>query len=211
MNSPGLRRCAPDPWRCFPREPLAAPFGGDDTGCARCDQRRHAVGCRRRVAKITGKRRTTLHLGRADQIGGLDDPGPGPLQGFAFANHGAGRRGADDKPAVPLANAENAGDFLDIDDQARLGPAGAELTTDRSRRPGPSPRRGLRRKRRPPRPSTGQIIEHDLGVSQLTGRTLVQHRLAVERSAIWRGLRARRTRLHLRPDRATLSQSKRTR
>src|SRR5258708_9747882 len=102
-------------------------WAGDHAGRARGDQRRHAVGRRRRVAEITGKRRPTLHLSRADQIGGLDHPGPSPLQGFAFADHGAGRRGADDKTTVLLANAGDAGDLLDIDDQARLGPARAEL------------------------------------------------------------------------------------
>ena len=40
MDSPGLRRCAPEPWRYFTRKPLAAPFAGDDTGCARGDKRR---------------------------------------------------------------------------------------------------------------------------------------------------------------------------
>jgi hypothetical protein len=38
-----------------------------------------------------------------------------------------GRRGADDEAAVFLANAGDFGDLLDIDDQARLDPAGAQL------------------------------------------------------------------------------------
>ena len=107
---------------------LSPPLWAGDHACrASGDQRRHAVGRRRRVAEFAGKRRSTLHLGRADQIGRLDHSGPGPLQGFAFADHGAGRRCTDDKAAVPLANVGDAGDLLDIDDQARLGPAGAEL------------------------------------------------------------------------------------
>ena len=142
-------------------------WAGDHAGRARCDQRRHAVGRWRRVAEITGKRRPTLHLGRADQIGGLDDPGPGLLQGFAFADHGARRRGADDKVAVPLANAGDAGDLLDIDDQARLGPARAELNQQIGPAGqdlrgagglGQNTHRLLDRRWR-------DIIEHDLGVS----------------------------------------------
>ena len=54
-------------------------------------------------------------------------PGQARLSGFAFADHGAGGRGADDEGAVLLANAGDAGDLLGIDDQFRLGSAGAEL------------------------------------------------------------------------------------
>ena len=148
------------------------PFGPATTQVARGDQRRHAIGRRRRVAEITGKRRPTLHLGRADQIGGLDHPGPGPPQGFAFADHSAGRRRADDKAAVPLANAGDAGDLFDINDQPRLGPAGAELNQQIGpagqdlRGAGGSGQNtyGLLDRRR------GGIIEHDLGVSKLTER-----------------------------------------
>ena len=163
MNSPGLKEVRPGP----PGNLSLSLWTGDHAGRARCDQRRHAVGRWRRVAEIAGKRRPTLHLCRADQIGGLDDPRPGPLQGFAFANHGARRRCADDKVAVPLANAGDAGDLLDIDDQARLGPARAE----QNQQIGPAGQdlraaggfgqntHGLLDRRR------GYITEHDLGVS----------------------------------------------
>ena len=128
MNSSRLERGAPRTRDDALHRNLAPPVcAGDHAGRARGDQRRNAVGRRRRIAEIAGERRPALHLGRADQVGGLDDPGPGPLQGFAFADHGAGRRGADDEGAVLLANAGDAGDFLGIDDQVRLGPAGAEL------------------------------------------------------------------------------------
>ena len=173
MNSPGLKRGAPRTRGDAFHGNLSPPlWAGDHAGRARGDQRRHAVGRRRRVAEIAGKRRPPLDLRRADQVGGLDHPGPGLLQGFAFADHGAGRRGADDKAAVPLANAGDAGDLLDIDDQARLGPAGAEL----NQQIGPAGQDlrgaggfgqntyGLLDRRR------GGIMEHDLGVSKLTGR-----------------------------------------
>jgi len=147
-------------------------WAGDHAGSARGDQRRHAVGRRRRVAEITGKRRPTLHLGRADQVGGLDHAGPGLPQGLAFADHGAGRRGADDKAALSLANVGDAGDILDIDDQARLGASGAELNQEisparkdlRSVRGSCQNAYGLLDRRR------GGIIEHDLGVSKPSAR-----------------------------------------
>src|ERR1700719_923054 len=42
------------------------------------------------VEELPGKRPPPLPRGRADQMGALDHPGPGPPQGFAFADHGAG-------------------------------------------------------------------------------------------------------------------------
>jgi len=72
MNSPGLKEVCPGPVAILSTGTSRSPFwAGDPAGRARGDQRRHAVGRRRRVAEITRKRRPTLHLGRADQIGAL--------------------------------------------------------------------------------------------------------------------------------------------
>ena len=197
MNSPARKEVRPGPWRCVSTGTSRRRWAGDHAGRARGDQRRHAVGRRRGVAQVAGERRPTLDLGRADQIGGLDHPRPSPLQGIAFADHGAGRRGADDKTAVPLANAGDTGDLLDIDDQARLaGPSGAELA-GQSRRIEPSRCRG-------PRPNAyglldrrrSGIIEHDLGASKLTGRNASPASVGGPgRSAI-----SRRPRAHRQPD-----------
>ena len=97
-------------------------------------------------------------------------PGQACLQSFAFADHGAGRRGADHKGAISLANAGDTGDLLDIDDQVRLGSAGTEL----NQQIGPAGQdlrdaggsgqdaNGLLDRRR------GDIIEHGIGVSKLS-------------------------------------------
>ena len=182
MNSPALREVRPGPYGDALHRNLAPPVCAcDHAGCARSDQRWHAIGRRRRIAEIAGKRRPALDLGRADQIGGLDHPGPSVLESFAFADHGTGRRSADHEGAISLANAGDIGNLLDIDDQVRLGPAGPEL----NQQIGPARQdlryaggcsqdaNGLLDRRR------GYIIEHEIGVSKRTDGTLVQHCLAV--------------------------------
>ena len=128
MNSSRASEVRPGPVHDALHRNLALSVAaGDHAGRARGDQRRNAVGCRRCIAEIAGERRPALHLRRADQVGGLDESGPGLPERLAFADHRAGGRGADDEAAVLLANARDAGDFLGIDDQRRLGPAGSQL------------------------------------------------------------------------------------
>ena len=128
MNSSCFSEVRPGPVTMLSTGTSRRPFAPDDHARrARGDQRRNAVGRGRRIAEIAGERRPALYLRRADQVGGLDDAGPGLLERFVFADHRAGGRGADDEGAVLLANAGDAGDFLGIDDQVRLGAAGPEL------------------------------------------------------------------------------------
>ena len=112
---------------------LAADDHGDGAGG---DQRRHAVGRRRGVAQIAGQRGAALDLGRADQVERLDHAGPGRAQaGMLASTSRAGRGGADDEAAGFLADADDAGDALGIDDQFGLGAAGrAAAPAGRSRR-----------------------------------------------------------------------------
>ena len=128
MNSSRFSEVRPGPGDDALHRHLALPICAcDHAGRTRGDQRRNAVGRGRRIAEIAGERGPALHLGRADQVGGFDDPGPGLPERFAFADHRTGCRGADDETAVPFLNTRDAGDLLGIDDQFRLGSAGAEL------------------------------------------------------------------------------------
>ena len=107
---------------------LALAVGsGDDADRARRDDRRDAVGGGRRVAQIAGERRAALDLRGADQVGALDDAGPGMFERLMAAQHHARRRRADDKEAAFLADADHAGDALGVDDQVGLDPAAAQL------------------------------------------------------------------------------------
>src|SRR5262249_14905319 len=96
-------------------------------GRARGDQRRDAVGRRRCIAEIACKRCPALNLGRADQVGGLDHPGPGLPESLAFADHGTGGCGTDHEAALALADAGDAGAFLGLDNQVGLSSAGPQL------------------------------------------------------------------------------------
>ena len=183
MNSSRASEVRPGPVQMVSTGTSRCPLGPTIThGRARGDQRRNAVGRRGRIAEIAGERRTALHLGRADQVGGLDDPGPGLLERFAFADHGARGRRADDEAAVLLANAGDAGDFLGVDDQRRLGPAGSQL----NQQVGPAGQdfrnagSSGRERERPLRPSMG--LNRQAWTWRLPNepdRTLVQRRLAV--------------------------------
>jgi hypothetical protein len=68
-----------------------------------------------------------VDLGRADEVGALDHAGPGCAQRLVLAEHRAGGGGANNKDTPLLADAENAGDLLGVDDVLRLHAAGAEL------------------------------------------------------------------------------------
>ena len=128
MNSSPFSEVRPGPVDdAFHRDFALSARTGDHAGRARGDQRRHAVGRRRRIAEVAGQRRAALDLGRADQVGALDHAGPGLPQTLVLADHGAGGRGADDEGAVLLANAENARDLLGVDDMRRLHAAGTQL------------------------------------------------------------------------------------
>src|SRR5438477_638097 len=50
-----------------------------------------------------------------------------PAPTTAMADHRTGGRGPDDEGAVLLANIRDAGNFLGVDDQFRLGPPGTKL------------------------------------------------------------------------------------
>jgi hypothetical protein len=107
---------------------LALAVGaGDDADRARGDHRRHAVGRRRGVAQIAGERAASLDLRRADQVGALDDARPGMFECMVAAQHHARRRRADDEEVAFLANADDAGDALGVDDDFWLQPAAAQL------------------------------------------------------------------------------------
>ena len=100
MNSPFCSEVRPGPVTIASTGAVAAAVGaGDDAGGARGDQCRDAVGCRRGVAQIAGERGAALDLLRADQIGALDDTGPGVIECFMSPQHDARRRGADDELA----------------------------------------------------------------------------------------------------------------
>ena len=81
-----------------------------------------------------------LHLGRADQIGGLDHPGQ-PV-GPSHRDNGAGVEAPMTKSYRPLLNARDAGTST-IHDQARLRQSEYQLNQqDRSAGQGPSPAPG---------------------------------------------------------------------
>jgi hypothetical protein len=107
---------------------LAPPvFACDNASRARGNQSRDAVGRGRCVAEIAGKRRPTLNLGGADQVGSLDHARPSLPQCFALADHRTGRCSAYHEGTIAFADARHVGDLLDIDDQVRLGPARPQL------------------------------------------------------------------------------------
>jgi hypothetical protein len=105
----------------------AAAGTGDDDGGAGGDHRRYAVGRRRGVAQIAGKRGAALDLGRADQVGTFDDAGIGMLQPLVIADHHSRGRGADDKAVGLLADADQPGDALGVDDQVGTQATRAQL------------------------------------------------------------------------------------
>ena len=102
----------------------------------------------RGVAQVAGERAAALDLRRADQVQRLDHARPGACSAPAWASTiDAGRRGADDEAAAFLADADDAGDLLGVDDQVGLQPAGAHLHQQvGAARTGPS--RGRRRRPR---------------------------------------------------------------
>ena len=63
------------------RNLAAAVAAHHHAGRAGGDQRRNAIGCRRCVAQVAGERSPALHLGRTDQVGCFDDPGPSAPEG----------------------------------------------------------------------------------------------------------------------------------
>ncbi len=92
------------------------------------DQRGHAVAGRRAVAEIAARRGPPLHLGGADQVDRFQHAGPDFSKARVLGQHRARDRGADAKAAIGgLLDRGHLGDFLDVDDQARLHGAGAHL------------------------------------------------------------------------------------
>ena len=98
-----------------------------DDGAGR-DHRGHAVAGRRAVAEIAAGRRAPLHLLGADQVDRLQHAGPDLAEARMFVQRHAGDGGADAEAAIGgLLDRGHLGDFLDVDDHARLDAAGAHL------------------------------------------------------------------------------------
>ena len=93
--------------------------GGDEGG--------DAVGGRRAVAEVATQGGATLDLGRADEIGSLDDARPFLLEPGVLLELGSGD-GRADSPAAPfLDDRARLTDLLDVDDQFRFDDVGAHL------------------------------------------------------------------------------------
>ena len=115
------------------------PSGADHRGDgARGDQRRHAVGGRRRVAQVAAQRRPAADLDRTDQLCAVDDPGPRGVERPVLHDLHAGDRGAEAEPSVLLGDFAHLGDVLDVDENRglddvaphldqQIGPAGQHL------------------------------------------------------------------------------------
>ena len=87
----------------------------------------HAVGGRRAVAQVAAHGGAALDLGRADQVGGLDDAGPDRLELGVLLELGAGDGGADAEAARLLLDLARLGDALDVDHEHGVEHVGAHL------------------------------------------------------------------------------------